>query len=154
MKSKVIAIIGVSTMLGNAMEAQLIAKFPGAKIEKIKSISERTSGAAVAHVGMPSFIPGNEDVTIHNFGTKMVSNATKAERNHQWEVLRNPESTEEAIAENLSEFRTVLVQNQATMRQNKMDFAEIRIALAEAETEEDKAAAYAMSHALLLKILA
>jgi adenosyl cobinamide kinase/adenosyl cobinamide phosphate guanylyltransferase len=103
---------------------------------------------------MPSFIPGNEDVTIHNFGTKMVSNATKAERNHQWEVLRNPESTEEAIAENLSEFRTVLVQNQATMRQNKMDFAEIRIALAEAETEEDKAAAYAMSHALLLKILA
>jgi hypothetical protein len=115
------------------MSTRVSAAFPKAEVVTIDKVSDRPAGAEIASFGIPSYIPGNADAVVHNFGTKIRNNATPEERSHQWEVIRDKESSEEEVAEQLGDFRTVRIQSESTIKDRKVAFADIRIAKIEAE---------------------
>jgi hypothetical protein len=133
MKKQTIAVLASTSALALVMSTRVSAAFPKAEVVTIDKVSDRPAGAEIASFGIPSYIPGNQDTVVHNFGTKIRNNATAEERSHQWEVIRDKESSEEAVAEQLGDFRTVRIQSESTIKDRKVAFADIRIAKIEAE---------------------
>jgi len=133
MKKQTIAVLASTSALALVMSTRVSAAFPKAEVITIDKVSDRPAGAEIASFGIPSYIPGHADTVVHNFGTKIRNNATPEERSHQWEVIRDKESSEEAVAEQLGDFRTVRIQSESTIKDRKVAFADIRIAKIEAE---------------------
>jgi len=154
MKKQNIAVLASSSALALVMASSVQAKFPNANVTIIDKVSDRPIGAEIASLGIPSYIPGTENVVVHNFGSKIKQNATPAERSHQWEVLRDKEATEEQVAEQLGDFRTVKIVNDSTLKQTQLDFADVRIAVALAETEEERVEGYKKAYEMLTGLLA
>jgi hypothetical protein len=115
------------------MQTRVSAAFPKADVLIVDKIGDRPAGAEIASFGIPSYIPGNADTVVHNFGTKIRNNATAEERSHQWEVIRDKESSEEEVAEQLGDFRTVRILSESSIKDRKVAFADVRIAKMDAE---------------------
>jgi len=128
-----IAVVASSTALALVMQARVEAAFPKAEVTVVDRVSERPPGAEIASFGIPSYIPGNQDTVVHNFGTKIRNNATPQERSHQWEVIRDKQSTEEDVANELGDFRTVRIMSESTIKDRMVSFASVRIAKSDAE---------------------
>jgi hypothetical protein len=154
MKKQNIAVLAGTSALALAMTSRLEARFPNANVIVIDKISDRPVGAEVASLGIPSYIPGTEKVTVHNFGSKIKQNATPQERSHQWEVLRNRDSSEEEVAQELGDFRTVQIMNENELQQIKLDFSDVRVAVALAESEVEKNEGYKKAYDMLCGLLA
>lgn len=132
-KTQNIAVVASTAALALVIASRVEAAFPKAVVTVVDKISERPAGSEIASFGIPSYIPGNQDTVVHNFGTKIRNNATPEERSHQWEVIRDKESSEEEVAEQLGDFRTVRIQSESTIKDRKVAFADIRIAKMDAE---------------------
>ena len=154
MKKQHIAVLASSSALALVMASSVQAKFPNANVTIIDKISERPIGAEIASLGIPSYIPGTENVVVHNFGSKIKQNATPQERSHQWEVLRDAKSTEEQVANELGDFRTVKIVNDSTLKQTQIDFADVRVAVALATTDEERNEGYKKAFEMLTALLA
>jgi hypothetical protein len=133
MKKQTIAVLASTSALALVMSTRVTAAFPKADVVTIDKVSDRPAGAEIASFGIPSYIPGNADTVVHNFGTKIRNNATPEERSHQWEVIRDKESSEEDVAEQLGDFRTVRILSESTIKDRKVAFADIRITKMDAE---------------------
>jgi len=153
MKNKTIGVIASTAALGAAMCTQLASAFPNAEIKVIDRISDRTPGSELATLGLPSYVPGQDAVTIHNFGTKMLNDATTADRRHQWEVVRAETSTEEEVLEQLGGFQTQIIEKEYTVKERKMQVAELKIAASEAETDEELNEVYKNAFDLLKELV-
>lgn len=136
------------------METKLNARFSGFEFKHVTSISERPDGAMVASLGIPSFIPGTENVTILSFGSRFIQDATPQQRSDQWTTLRDKEATVEDVLAELGSYTEYQVLNGAQLKDTKMAIADIRCTIAEAESLEDKLAAYRVGFETLLKTIA
>ena len=136
-----VAIIAQTAALAAAMESALAEKLKGYTFGRVNKISDRPAGAHIASLGLPNFIPGNDGVVVHAFGTKFLDNATASERAAQWDVVRGETSTPEEILAELSGFRDYTILSQTKVVETKLALADVKLAIAEAETEAEKLAA-------------
>lgn len=134
---KTIAVMGHEN-LAAAITARMKAAFPDATIVTIGKLADRPTGAEVACVGLPNYVPTSAEVKVHNFGTKMVQNATDDQRLEQWNTIRDKESTVEAILAELSDPVAYVIQPEAALASKKLAVAEARLKIAEAETDAEK----------------
>lgn len=148
-----IAILATTTVLASAMQASLAKRFPNAEFKHITKLSDRPQGAQVASLGLPSFVPGSESVKILSFGSRVIQDATKDERAHQWEVLRNADASVEEVLAELGNFEEYTVQKGRTISDTKSTIADIKLALVEAESDEQRLALYKEGFQLLSAIL-
>lgn len=151
--AKHVAILATTAALAAAMESALSAKLKGHTFGRINKLSERPAGSSVASLGIPNFIPGNDGIVIHAFGTKYLDNASASERSAQWDVVRDEASTPEQVLEELSSFRDYTILSQSAVVETKLALADVKLQIAEAETPEDKLAAYRMGFELLQGVL-
>jgi hypothetical protein len=151
--SKHVAIIAQTDALAAAMESVLSAKLKGHTFSRIARVSERPDRSRIATLGLP-FSPGKDKVWVHAFGTRFMDNATKAERDAQWQILRSEDSSVEDVLAELSGFRDYLILSQSHVVEIKLAIADLKLAIAEAETIEDKCAAYKTGFEFLQEALA
>lgn len=154
-KAKHIAIVAATAALASAMESVLAPKMTGYTFSHVKRISERPAGASIASLGLPSFVPGNDGITVHSFGSRIIDNATPEQRSKQWETLRSATaSVEEVLAELNQRVDDYIILSGAAIKDTKLAISEVRCEIAEAETLEDKCAAYRKGFELLMAQLA
>ncbi len=148
-----IAILATTTVLASAMQASLEKRFPNAEFKHITKLSDRPSGAQVASLGLPSFVPGSESVKILSFGSRIIQDATKEQRSNQWDVLRNPTASVEDVLAELGNFEEYTVQKGRTMSDTKSAIADIKLGLVDAKDDEQRLALYKEGFTLLSAML-
>lgn len=148
-----VAILAATAALAAAMESALSEKLKGYSFSRITRISDRPAGSSIASLGLPNFIPGNDGLVVHAFGTKYMDNASASERAAQWDVVRNEASTAEEVLAELSGFRDYTILSQSKVVETKLALADVKLAIAEAETEAEKLAAYRQGFELLQEAL-
>jgi hypothetical protein len=151
--SRHVAIIAQTAALAAAMETALSEKLKGYTFGRVNKISERPAGASIASLGIPNFIPGTDGLVVHAFGTKFMDNATKSERDAQWDIVRNEASTPEQVLAELSGFRDYTILSQSKVVETKLALADVKLAIAEAETPEERLQAYKQGFELLQEAL-
>lgn len=152
-KVRHVAIIASTEALAEAMKSLLAPKMKNHTFSRIAKISERPDGAAIASLGLPPFVPGNEGVTILSFGSRIDNNATPDSRKAQWAILRNPEASVEDVLAELGRVEEYSVLPGAAVKDLTIALSEVRCEIAEAETPEDQLAAYKRGYELLLDSL-
>jgi hypothetical protein len=150
---KTIAILASTAALASAMEASLVTRHPDATFTHIKKLSERPADALVASLGLPSFVPGQEGIKVLSFGSRILENATKEERSHQWRVLRNPEASAEDVLAELGNVETYVIQKGRAIDEARSAIVDVKLAIAEAETDDERLAAYKEGFSALAAML-
>lgn len=151
--SKHVAIIARNTPLAQAMESVLTNRLKGYTFSRVTKLSDRPEGSEIASLGIPNFIPGNGGVIVHAFNTRFLENATQEERAEQWDTVNSEESSPEAILAELAGFRDYTILSQSKVLETKLALADIKMAIASAETDEERLAAYKDGFELLSGIL-
>lgn len=149
--AQTIAIVTNSKGFEEAVKARLQsqARYKGVTFVTVEKLSDRPAGCdRVAMLGAPSFIPGSEPVKVLSMGTRNLPDA--ADRSAQWEMLRDKDSTVEEILPELTNPSELLIFNGQVYSELKVNLAEHRIAIADAETPEQKLAAYEEAYKFLL----
>ena len=141
-KSRVVSIIAATAALADAIEMNLAPKMKGWSFEVVPNVSKRSAGSVIATVGLPSFLPNTEGVTILSLSTAYEKDATTESRKAQWDVIRNPESAPEEILAVLGTAQEYSVTPGKLLNESKLAISDVRIRIAEAETDEERLAAY------------
>jgi len=149
MTSKNIAIVTKSEGLADAVKMILAPRNPGATFSVVTKISDAPAGSEIANLGIPAFIPSGASLTVHSLNTRRCE--VDADRQAQWKMLRDTDATcEEVLAElNGSEKYTILPERAVAalkmgMADHRVSIAEASCAIAEARSDEEKAAAQAV----------
>ena len=140
--TQTIAILASTAALTSAMEASLVKRYPDATFTPIKKLTERPSGSIVASLGLPSFVPGSEGVKVLSFGSRILENATPAERSHQWTVLRDPKATVEDVVAELGNYEEYRIEKSKSIAEAKEAIVDTKVALIDAETDAERLALY------------
>lgn len=131
--SKHVAIIAQTAALASAIQTVLEGTLRGHTFSHVAKLNDRPAGSQIAALGLPSFLPNNEGVTVISLGSSYDANATTESRAAQWETLRNPDSTAEEIVAQLGGPATYHVIPGKVMAETKLALADIKLNLAEAE---------------------
>jgi hypothetical protein len=148
-----IAILASTAALASAMEASLVKRYPDATFTPIKKLNERPAGSIVASLGLPSFVPGTEGVKVLSFGSRILDNATPAERSHQWTVLRDPSASVEDVVAELGNYEEYQVTKAKQIAEAKEAVVDVKVALIDAETDAERLALYKQGFESLAKML-
>ncbi len=148
-----IAILATTAALAAAMQASLEKRYPNADFVHISRLTDRPANAQVASLGLPSFVPGSDGVKILSFGSKIIQDATKEQRAHQWTVLRDPNATTEAVLAELGNWQEYTILQGESIANAKSTIADIKLALVETEDTEAKLALYKEGFNLLAGML-
>ena len=150
---KTITLIAASTALASAMQAQLTAKFPDATFVHAPKLTAEMAGSEVALVGLPGYAPGGKKLKVYSFNTKIIDGATAERKAQQWETIRDPKATAEAVLAELGNFQEYQIIPDRAMTDTKTAIVDLKLALLDADTEEKKLEIYKSGFNLLAGLL-
>lgn len=137
----VIAIVAENQGLASAMKTILARTQKGCEFKVVSKISDAPAGSTIGNLGLPSYAPGSAPLKVLSFGTKMVRNQTTEQSRAIWTMLRDKESTEEQCLEALGDPDTCILISGRAATAVRAGLNDLRVAIAEAESVEDKLAA-------------
>lgn len=148
-----------SANLGEALKAHLANKLPNRKFTVVSKIADVPAGTEVASYGTPQFFTGTTGVVLHNVGTAYDAKDTPEQRKARFAVINSPTASPEEIIPQLGYVEELFVLPAKAWANAKTILSESRCNIAEADTEEEKNAAYkagfeALRDILLVKVVA
>ncbi len=150
---KSVAILAGTAALAAAIQAVLEPTMKGFTFTHVAAMKDRPKGSQIASLGLPSFLPNDEGVTVISLGSSYDKDATKESRKAQWDTLRNPDATTEEIVAELGGPATYQVIPGKLMAETRLSLADIKLALSEAETDEERLNLYKEGFQLLSGVI-
>jgi hypothetical protein len=141
---KTIAIVASTPALGEAMKGLLQSRVRKAQFKIVSKIADAPLGAELCTLGIPSYVPGSDPVTIHSFGSRIIPAGPQAteQRRLQWQVLRSPESTYEDVIAELGTPEEYLVLPSRALAALTVKLAKLTVQIASADDAEEELEAY------------
>ena len=150
---QVIAIIASTAALAAAMQASLEKRYTNAEFVVIKKLNDRPAGSVVASLGLPSFVPGQDGLKVLSFGSRILDNATTAERAQQWQVLRSVTATAEDVLAELGNFSEYTILQGKAIAEAKSAIVDIKLGLIDAEDDAARLKLFKEGFEMLSKML-
>ena len=140
MKTKTIACLARTQNLQEAIKAHLVDAHPGAKFVLVSKTTdvpepnEETGEVLLASIGIPTYLSPSSKSGIISINGPYDPDQEK--RDEMWEKLRSPDTPVEDLVPLLGANEAYLVIPSRAAVRAKMEYADLRITLAETDAED------------------